>query len=216
MNKKTTWTLKAILIVAMFGLSLALLPSLPERVPIHWNVEGKIDGYGDRNFGAFFVPVLSIVLAALFAFIPRLDPKKKNYEQFMKAWEIFQIAFLIFMLYLHSITLYLTFHPEQSMTPFMLIGIGILFVVMGNYMGKVRQNYFFGIRTPWTLDNEEVWNKTQRLGGWCFVISGLLFLINAYFQTLIVIQFFVSIIIAAVIPIVYSYVIYKRIKPTKS
>ncbi len=210
---KPNWWLivKLVLIAKIVALSAWFYPLLPETVPIHWNAAGEIDGYGHKFWSVLLIPIMVIVLQGLFWVIPKIDPNREKYKQFVKAWQMFQIGFLIFMLYLHSVILYLIFHPQESILPFMQIGLGVFFVLIGNYMGKIRQNYFFGIRTPWTLKNEEVWNKTHRLGGWCFVVAGLLFLVNTTFQWQVVLVFIVALFLAAVVPIVYSYVLYRKI-----
>ena len=110
-------------------------------------------------------------MIVLFWFLPKLDPKKENYEKFGKAWEVFQFAIIGFTAYIHIISLIMAMHPEYSMSPFMFGGLGVFFIILGNFMGKIRRNYFVGIKTPWTIDNEEVWNKTTRLSGWLWVLG---------------------------------------------
>lgn len=103
-------------------------------------------------------------MVILFQFLPKMDPKRENYPKFEKTWEIFQFSLLIFFAYAYFITIFAALDPSLNVNKSIMLGIGALFVIIGNYMGKIRKNYFIGFRLPWTLDNEEAWNKTHRLG----------------------------------------------------
>lgn len=201
-----------ILVALMLGVGLFLYDSLPEQVPSHWNVAGEVDAYMDKGLAVYLFPLITLLIVMLFPILSNIDPRKKKYKAFSRPWHILQMAIVAFFAYMYFVTLYLSLHPEGSIVQFVFVGIGVLFVIIGNYLGKVRQNYFVGIKTPWTLDNEEVWNKTQRMGGWSFLIAGLVILINGFIQWQLVASMVVAIVIAAVWPIIYSYVLYKRIK----
>ncbi|MDD2516329.1 MAG: SdpI family protein, partial [Candidatus Gracilibacteria bacterium] len=127
-------------------------------------------------------------------------------------WEIFQFTLLGFFAYVYLVIIYVVLHPSAPMNVFMSLGTGALFIVLGNYLGKIRQNYFVGIKTPWTLANEDVWNKTHRIGGWAFIISGILFIINSFIlEKYVWITFMFIITFCLFVPIIYSYVIFKKI-----
>ncbi len=211
MNKKVTWSIKIILLLAMVGAGWLLYPSLPEKFPTHWNYQGQIDGYSTKDFGVWLIPGITLLMMLLFPLFRKMDPKSKRFLEFEKPWEMVQLGLIVYMAYIYFVMLYIIFHPAVSMNPFMMAGIGVLFILIGNYLGKVRQNYTIGIRVPWTIDNEEVWNRTHRLGGWCFVISGMVFLLNAYFNWQTIWVFVGALLLAAVVPIVYSYVIFRQI-----
>jgi uncharacterized membrane protein len=154
--------------------SIYFYKHFPETVPSHWNINGEVDAYSSKTFGAFMLPAISIFMYVLFFFIPYLDPKKDRYAQFEKTYHVFKGILIVFM-----VTLYLFMgmnglgynYPVGTLIPVM---IGILFIVLGNYMSKIKPNWFMGIRTPWTLSSEENWNKTHRLGAKIFVIGGIL------------------------------------------
>ena len=206
------WIMKIILVVGMFIAVYMLYPYLPDPIPTHWNIKGEIDGWSPKSFGVFIIPAMALLFLILFPLVPKIDPRRERFQQFKKTWEIFQLIFILFMGYIFFVTNYVIFYPTVSMNMFMLAGIGILFIILGNYMGKLRQNYTVGIRVPWTIDNEEVWNRTHRLGGRCFVIGGLLLFFNAFFQYEILITFILSLIIVILLPIAYSYYLFKQLK----
>lgn len=199
-------------VAAMLVAGLILFDALPDQLPSHWNVAGEVDAYVDKGLGIYLFPGITLAVVLLFPILSKIDPRKNKYKAFSRPWHILQTAIVLFFAYMYFVTLYLTFHPEASITQFIFVGIGVLFIIIGNYLGKVRQNYFVGIKTPWTLDNEEVWNKTQRVGGWSFLLAGLIILINGFVQWQLVATMGVAIGIAAIFPIVYSYVLYKRLK----
>jgi immunity protein, SdpI family len=216
-KSKTTFSVpvlvsQLLIVAAMLVTGLILFDSLPDQLPSHWNIAGEVDAYVDKGLGIYLFPGITLAIALLFPILSSIDPRKKKYKAFQRPWHILQMAIVLFFAYIYFVTLYLAFHPEVSIVQFIFAGMGILFIVIGNYLGKVRQNYFVGIKTPWTLDNEEVWNKTQRVGGWSFLIAGLIILINGFVQWQLVASMIVAVSIAAILPIVYSYVLHKRLK----
>ncbi len=210
--KKNNWqlVLRIFLIVLMIGIGWYFSDKLPDKVPVHWNWQGEVDGFGSRGQGLWTIPIMTVVIMIIFWFVPQLDPKREKYKQFAGVWEMFQSMFLFFMIYVYFISLYAAV-AAVDVGSWVMTGVGLLFVWLGNMMGKIRQNYFVGIKVPWTLNNEEVWNKTHRLGGWCFVIAGLLLTVNAWTKILVGPIFILAMTICLVVPIVYSYVIYKKI-----
>ena len=202
-----------LLIVVSLIASVYFYLNFPERVPDHWNIKGEVDGYCSKGSGAFFLPIIYIGFYPLMLFIPMIDPKKERYEQFRKPYHMIKNSVIVFMtiIYFYTGLAGLGYHLF-SINIILSLGLGILFIVIGNYMGKVKSNWFCGIRTPWTLSNEEVWNKTHRLGGKVFVIMGLIMLSGMFLPVEI---FFIIVIISAIfgslIPVVYSYWLYRRI-----
>lgn len=187
---------------------------LPERVPIHWNLQGEVDGYGGRFMGGFGLPLMTLGCYLLMVLVPRIDPKRKNYPKFTCAYNAFLWAFVLFMLALHTAVLLSAFGYKIDIALITPIGIGILFIVMGNYMTRVRHNYFFGIKTPWTLANETVWRKTHRFGGTLFVAAGIVtigsvFLDSPTVRFIVVIGSAVGI---SLITMVYSYLVFRRLE----
>jgi len=185
----------------------------PEQVPTHWNYRGEIDGWASKGFGAFFFPFLNLGIYLLFLFLPYLDPKKNRYQDFRKAYHVFKTMLITFMTFMYFYTGLAGLGYNVSISTVTPVAIGILFVIIGNYLGKIKSNWFMGIRTPWTLSNEEVWNKTNRLGGKMFIIMGLITIFGVFFPSEIFwIIFIISISLAGLVPIIYSYILYRKIE----
>lgn len=204
------------IILLFLGAGVLLYGWLPEQVPIHWNIRGEVDRYGGRFMGAFGLPLFTLVLYLIMVLIPRIDPKKANYPKFTGAYNAFMAAFVIFMLALHSAVLLFAFGYHIDIGVFTQIGVGLLFIVMGNYLTRVRHNYFFGIKTPWTLADETVWRKTHRVGGILFVAAGVLTVASVFacsgwpeIRFTITIA---SIIGASIISVVYSYLLFRKLE----
>ncbi|ATA60365.1 hypothetical protein GS458_1923 [Geobacillus stearothermophilus] len=174
--------LTIVLTVLAYFLSLAALPYLPDQVAIHWNASGEADGFSSKWFGALLLPVLMTVFTFLMAVLPKFDPKKESYSRFQKSYRIVNAALACFFLLLHIVTLAYNLGVPVDVGRLVPIGVGVLFIVLGNYMPKIKPNYFIGIRTPWTLESEAVWNKTHRLGGKVFIAMGILSMLTAFWR----------------------------------
>lgn len=146
--------------------------SLPQEIPMHWSFDGQMSFSNKREI--WLVGILPVVLCLLFIFLPKLDPRKKNYERFSDVYTSFSIVVQLFMLVITGILLVEGFHPGTLSVEHIVIGaVGLLLVFFGNMLPKIKNNYFIGFRTPWSLSNSDVWNKTQRLGGYCFCLTGI-------------------------------------------
>jgi len=152
----------------------------PDQVATHWNYAGEVDGESPRAFAAFFFPVLAIGIYLLMTFLPIFDPRKERYQDFSKAYNVLRLSITILMLGLYVIISFNGLGYQVPVGLIMPIGIGLLFVIIGNFLPKVKRNWFVGIRTPWTLSNEDVWNKTHRVGGKLFVLGGILMMLMAF------------------------------------
>lgn len=194
----------------MFAASLAALPILPANIPTHWNFVGQVDSWMPKTIGVWVFPLLVAVMYTMFQLLPKFDPKKDKYALFQPEWAIMQTGLIGFFAYIQLITFYIALHPEVAMLPLMFIGLGSLFILMGNYMSKIRQNYFIGIRLPWTLASEENWNKTHRFASWCFVMAGIVTLIEAYVIWYAPVVIFGSIMLAVILPAIYSFLLFKK------
>jgi len=203
-------------------LGIALLPSLylsfiwselPESVPIHWNLEGEIDNWGSRYILiglVFLMPILTYILMLV---VPKIDPKKRI-EAMGGKYDQFKFIVVSFMSILSVFIIYISKNQKLSSPSFILVLVGILFLFMGNYFKVLKPNYFIGIKTPWTLENEEVWKLTHLLAGKMWVIGGIAIVIfSLILPENINFYFFMSITaIISIVPIVYSYIIYKKLK----
>lgn len=201
-----------ILIVLGFALGLFFYPSLPDRVPIHWNFKGEIDGYGSKFLGAFLIPLVNLGMYLLFLVLPYIDPKRKNYESFQSTYQYVKYLLIIFFLGLEVTTLLIATGSVVNTTIFMQIAVSLLFILLGNVMGRFKHNYFVGIKTPWTLANKEVWRKTHRMAAPIWVIAGIINILLTFtgvnFNG---IDFIIIIAVIVIVPTVYSYIIYKKI-----
>ncbi|AXM87746.1 hypothetical protein CI793_08675 [Anoxybacillus ayderensis] len=169
-----------ILIACSYVLSLLAIPFLPDEVAIHWNVAGEADGFTNKWWGALLFPIFLTGIVSLILFLPKVDPRKENYEKFEKVYRIFLHVFVLFLFSIHVVTLAYNIGIPVQVDVVVPIGVGVLFIALGNYMPKIKPNYFFGIRTPWTLENEEVWQKTHRVGGKVFVMMGVFIMLTVF------------------------------------
>ena len=200
------------IVVASVALSVSFYQHFPARVPMHWNVAGEIDGWSSRGFGAFLFPVILIAIYFLFEILPKIDPRRANYPEFKKVYAIFKTAIMAIFFGIYILTGLSGLGVKVAVDLWVPAGIGLLFIILGNYFGKLRNNYFVGIRTPWTLSNEEVWNKTHRLGGKLFIVGGLIMMFMGIIPVGIRIVVFIAVVLMiSVVPILYSYIIHKKL-----
>lgn len=143
---------------------LAIYPKLPRIVPMHWGIDGNIDGYGGKG-SLFVLYAVSVGCTFLFDFVRKIDPKSKNYDKFNRPYEIFKLVFVIFMDGLVLVTARSRFNKNLKVSQIITVAVGLMFAIIGNYMPKFKYNYTMGIRTPWTLASETVWEKTHRKSG---------------------------------------------------
>ncbi|HHV63206.1 MAG TPA: DUF1648 domain-containing protein [Firmicutes bacterium] len=202
------WVWMAGLLVA----GLFLYPILPERVPSHWNIRGEVDAYSSRAFGAFFAPLLNIGLYLLMLVLPLVDPRRENYARFAGAYRLLRWGIVLFGSGLYLVTILSALGYRVNVALGVKALVAILFILIGNFMGQLRHNYFVGIKTPWTLANEEVWRRTHRMAGPLWVVAGFLELALSPVQALWgSFLFFTLTAIMVVVPIVYSYLAFRRL-----
>lgn len=202
-----------LIMAGLFISSIALYPSLPEQIPIHWNIQGEVDGYGSKFSGAFFLPFLTLGLYVLLVLLPKIDPRQENYAKFAGAYEVFKWMMILFMAVIHGVVLASSLGYAFDVTFVIKIAVGLMIMLLGNYLGKMRHNYFIGIRTPWTLANEEVWNKTHRFAGPLWVLSGLCFIIAAFFNHPAAFWLPMSLLmVASFVSVGYSYWVFRQLQ----
>lgn len=190
--------------------------SLPEEVPIHWNASGEIDGWGAKTTLLLIPLVLPFLIYMIFLIVPAIDPKGKIKQMGNKFYHL-KFFLVLFMSLLAVFILYSS--KEQSMTNMSILFtlMGFFIVVLGNYFKTLRPNYFIGIRTPWTLENEAVWKETHVFGGKLWFAGGVLIIILSLLLTakILTITFTTIVILLAVLPIAYSYIRFKSLKTTQ-
>jgi len=208
------FTKKEIILLIIIGLSLAvgayLYPNLPERVPSHWNFQGEIDGWSSRNFSVFFFPLFILGVYLLMTFIPLIDPLRKNYEKFRNVYFGFKLILVLFFVSLYVYSLLAGIGVRTNMNYFILPAISIMLIAMGIFLPRIKRNWFVGIKTPWTIHSDEVWEKTHRLGGRLFIIAGAISLGSILIADFAFAITIASILTAAFVPVIYSYFIFRR------
>lgn len=200
------WVLVSITLLT----SLYLLPEMKGPVPSHWNFTGQPDQFVAPWVAAIVFPVVNALLYALLLLLPKLDPRRNQYAVFKSTYVLFVSSVTGFMsVFLLLINLSATGRPIH-LTLWIRVLLGILLLILGNWSGRVRQNYFMGVRTPWTLANETVWNKTQRVAGKSLVLSGILTLVGAFLPDAIGFGLMaMGVLCSVLISTVYSYWIYR-------
>ncbi len=189
-------------------------PKLPDQIPTHWNIHGEVDDYTSKPWGVYMLPLISTCTSLLLLILPKIAPKGFKLEGAKKVYEIIVLIMAVFMLGVMVLVFEQALNNKFDMNKWIMGGIGILFIIIGNYLTKVPKNFFMGIRTPWTLASDEVWYKTHRVGSWTFVGFGALALLGALLEWPIV--FLTGCLIAAgFIPLIYSLIIYKKIEGFK-
>ncbi len=190
---------------------------LPDQVPMHWNFQGEIDRYGSKAMLGWLVVLINVPIYLIMLFLPKIAAKKESLERMGKKYYRLRLILQLFMASLVFTILLVSTGATQIPIETLLGYCFIFFMLLfGNYMGSIRQNHFMGIRTPWTLENEEVWKKTHQLGGRLWIggaIIGfilLFFLPNNWALMSVVALMVVPMLLAAI----YSFVLFKQLKDT--
>lgn len=191
-----------------------MYPRLPAVVPSHWDAYGRVDGYMSRGLMVLMGLGLPVAIYALMTVLPRIDPRRENYARFAGAYGLIRAAVAILITGIFAVALATgAGHPlpVERIAP---VAVGLLFVLIGNVMGQVRHNYFVGIRTPWTLADEEVWRRTHRFGSLVFVVAGLAMTLvgvvgpgGAWVLSIML----PCILAVTLLPVVYSYMAWRRL-----
>ncbi len=209
------WIIALVLLAASIAAPAWLYPGLPDRIPTHWNIKGEVDGYGGK-WTLFVFPVMMVVMSALFYFLPALSPKHFEVDAFRPTYLYIMDIVLGLFCFMQFILLYTVYQAVRGDHSFdigrgFFAGIFLFFGLMGNVMGKVRKNFYIGIRVPWTLASDRVWNDTHRLGAWVMVAAGLI----GFLATILGAPLWlpISILVGSMlIPLVYSFVHYKALE----
>ncbi|HTL82556.1 MAG TPA: SdpI family protein [Bacteroidia bacterium] len=189
----------------------------PDQIPTHWNGSGDIDGYGGK-WALFLSPGINLAMYFLMLLLPKLDPRRKNYDLFSGVYYVIRIVLTVFLCLVGFITCLAALKYNIDVALIIQLSMIALFLILGNYFGKIRPNYFVGLRTPWTLNNEEVWMKSHRFTGKLWVICSLvmlpaIFLVQKEYYE----YFFLSdLAVMVIVPIVYSWAVHKKITEKKA
>lgn len=212
MNNRTTVILALVLIGLAIAGGLMLWNQLPDEMASHWNMNDQVDGTTSKFWGVFLMPLVASGLLAILMLVPFIDPHKANIEQFRGTLNLFIVLITVFLLYLHALTIawnlgYQNFRISSALLP----ALGLLFIFIGYLLRQAKRNFFIGIRTPWTLSSDTVWNKTHQLGSVLFMISGALALLGAWSGGMTaLLMIFIPLMASTLFLVVYSYVLYKN------
>ena len=212
--KLNYWIIAELVIVfATFAVGGALYSQLPSTVATHWNGAGEVNGTMPKFWGVFFIPLLILGVTGLLVAIPNIDPLKSNIQKFKNYYYGFVIVFLVYFFYIYVLSLYWNLNSHFDMTRMLMPAMGALFVTIGFLMLKAKRNFFIGIRTPWTLSSDEVWNRTHKLGGKLFIAVGIITAVLTVLTFDTAMWVMVGLILAvALFTTVYSYIIFHKLE----
>lgn len=206
-----------IILLLSFGITGYFYPKMPQIIPVHFGVSGQPDNWGPKSM-LFVFGGINIALALLMPFVRKIDPKRQNYDRFEKVWDFFRVFIVFFMAVVQMLLIATAFDRQRVNTGGVIMSMmGIMFMFIGNYMPKIKHNYSFGIKTPWTLRDSRVWDKTHRMAGPLWAAVGILTIICSFTSfwradaTKALVVFLVVMIIVALLPMIYSYFLFNSL-----
>ena len=217
-SKKKTNIIIAAILLASIAVTLVLYPSIPDIIPTHWGANGQIDGTGPK-YMLFVFWGIALGVNVLMLIVEKIDPKGENYAKFPKVFNVFRLFFTALMCGMELLSIGFAFDPQfADMNTIMFLVMGAMFVLMGNYMPKVKHNYTFGIKTMWTIASENVWNKTHRMAGPLWMAGGLVMIAMAFIKnSSAVVNVMIGVILVEVlVPTIYSYIAFQQEKKNKT
>ena len=213
MSTRVTTILIAVALVGTVLAGVFLWPRLPDPMASHWNISDEVDGFTSRFWGVFMIPILSLGMVLLFMLLPEIDPLKANIAKFRPTFNVFILLVLIFLAYIWKLSIlwnlgFTTFKMSTAMLP----AVGLLFIFVAYLLSKARRNWFIGIRTPWTLSSDHVWDATHRLGSILYFVSGVLALVGSVFGRYAYWFVLLPILVSSVALVAYSYFVFRAEK----
>ena len=208
---KKTICSSIVIILIMFIVGFYFYPMMPEQIASHWNFQGEVDGYMSKFWGLFFIPLLIAFINILMFLVPKIDPKRINIEKFKDSYGNFIIIFNLFMLYIFSLTIAWNLDYKFDMNIAILPAFAVFFFFVGQLIGKAKRNYMIGIKLPWTLANDIVWDKTHKKGEKVFKIVAIAILLGMFFKEYAFWFMFIPLTLGIVYLVVYSYIEYKKL-----
>lgn len=198
------------IILFSFLVAIYFYPLMPQKMVGHWNYLGVPDAWYGKTFGLFFMPFLSLIIFHLFMLLPKIDPLKANVKKFEKYFDWFIVSLMAFFLYLYLLTIAWNLGLHFNLIVFILPAFVALFYSAGVLMEKSKRNYFIGFRTPWALHNDEIWEKTNKMGGRLFKIAALIGVLGLWFQMYAFLLLIGPMVVFSIFVFVYSYLEYKK------
>ena len=207
--------LNLLMVLTAFALGFFFYPILPEMMASHWNSLGEVDGYIGKFWGTMLMPIIMTLVFLLLAYIPKIDPLKENISKFKKYYGFFKSIVMLFLFYIYVLTLVWNFGFPFNFTVFIVPAFSLLIYMSGVMMGHAKRNYMVGIRTPWTLSSDKVWDKTHLLAGRFFKASAIVALLGIFFPGRAVTLLFLPVLFSVIFAVVFSYKEFTRIKNAK-
>lgn len=210
MSNRSTAVISLLLVALSVVVGVLLYPVLPDPMPSHWNAAGEVDGYMSKAWGVFLLPLVTAGLTLMLLVIPAIDPLKANIEAFRRSYNVFVVGFVVFMLFVYGLTLAAALGWQFNMSSVLLPVMGVLLIGLGRLIKRAKRNYFIGIRTPWTLNSDQNWDATHALGARMFTAAGVITIIGALLGETGIWVMLAAVLLAALVPIVYSYLLWRR------
>lgn len=198
------------IIVALFVIGMIVYPGMPDQMVSHWDTNGQANGSASKLMGVFFFPIIMLVLFLLFFAIPRIDPLRENIRQFKSAYEKFVLIFFLVMVALYIDTLLWNVGMHLGMNSIVSGGLAVMIYALGSLCKNAKRNYFIGIRTPWTLNSDSVWEKTHTLGAKLFRAAGIIMAFGILFPQYLLWFLIIPTAVVVLYLLIYSYVEYER------
>ncbi len=198
------------LVLLFFAVGSYFYPHMPERMASHWNARGEADGYMSKFWGLFLTPSISAGLALLLVLVPKIDPLRANIEKFKSRYYGFVMLLLLFLFYLYVLTILWNLSLRFNMVQLLSPAFGVLLYCCGVLLKTAKRNWFIGIRTPWTLSSETVWNKTHQIGSNLFKAAGIIALLGVLLPNYALFFILCPVILVALVTVIYSYIEYRR------
>lgn len=214
MRNKKAVIISLILLLVPIIMGIIFYDRLPDMIPTNFDFSGEVRSYDTKAKALFITPLTMIIVQGFLIFMLNKDPRKRFQSEKLYSVSLFIIP--VMQILISSITIMYAFNNGINIARILSIFIALMYIIMGNFLPKAKRNYTMGIRTPWTLDNDVVWDKTHRLGGYTFVAGGILLLLTSMFlKTENNVMFFILIFIPAIIPVVYSFIIFNNLSKEK-
>jgi uncharacterized membrane protein len=209
-TRKTIVIVLVLVLVSTFA-ALVHWNQFPDPMASHWDINDQVNGTMPKFWGVFLMPLISLMMFALFLLIPEIDPLKANIAKFRDLFNLFIVFMTLFLMYVYGLSLawnlgFTQFKMGESLLP----ATGLLFILIGYILRRAKRNFFIGIRTPWTLSSDKVWDETHRVGSGLFILSGIFALIGVFFGSITAFLFIlIPLMVSTTFLIIYSYVLYR-------
>jgi len=214
-TKYTNIIVIGILLLAIV-IGIYFYPILPDPIASHWDSKGVVNGHMPKFWGVFLMPIILLGTFLLFRYLPKLDPLKRNIDDFINYYNIFILIFTLFIFYMFVLTLFFNvFTSSENMFTFFAPAFAILIYYTGILISNAKRNWFIGIRNPWTLSSDSVWKDTHKYGGFLFKLVAILSLVGVFFPKLAIWFILIPVLFAIVWITIYSYLCYRKTKKVK-